>query len=614
MSTVDAVEIELAGKTLRITSPDKVFFSKNGETKLDLIQYYAAVGEPMMGVVQGRPAMMQRFPDGASGKSFWQKRVPKGAPDWLQTTTVSTPNGTDSEAIVLADVAHVAWAVHMGSLCFHVWPYPAARPDIADELRIDLDPHGNITFGDIRWAAHRVREFFAELGLTSWVKTTGSKGLHVFVKLALQWDSYQVRAAAVALGPRARAPSSRPAHRRLVEGRARRSRLHRLQPERAAQDGVRRLVGATTGRRAGVDADSLERRRRGRARRSHDRNGAGDPAGAGRRLVRLPGCGPVARTAARVPRARHGGRSDGRALAARVPQAAERASSGGAESGQEGRRRFMNLVDAEVIDDPADERMRIFLGLADQALRQVREAPGGDMHGVFIAEGDLVIQRALDAGHRLHSVIVEAARSRALEFELGRTPLYRMGEPVVQAIASHRRYRGSMAAFHRPAPADLATVLAGARTAIITEGVNNPTNLGMMVRTAAALGVDALLVDPTSCDPLARRACRVSMGAVFAVPHAWLDPLPEGLDAVNEAGFATIALTPDPAARPLDELTFGADERVALLLGAEEPGLTEETMQRATHRARIPMHHGIDSLNVATAAAIAMWHVTRRSG
>ena len=122
----EALELELAGKTVRVTSPDKVFFTKRGETKLDLIDYYIAVAEPMMGVVGGRPALMQRFPDGASGKSFWQKRVPKGAPEWLETTEVSTPNGTTSQAIVLADIAHVVWAAHMGSLCFHVWPYPAA--------------------------------------------------------------------------------------------------------------------------------------------------------------------------------------------------------------------------------------------------------------------------------------------------------------------------------------------------------------------------------------------------------------------------------------------------------------------------------------------------------
>jgi len=194
----DAIELEIDGRTVRITNPDKVFFSKRGETKLDLIEFYLAVGDAMMPIVGGRPALLQRFPDGASGKSFFQKRVPKGAPDWLQTTVMSTPNGTTSHAIVLADLAHVAWAVHMGSLCFHVWPHPAARPGVTDELRIDLDRGAGVGFDDVRFAAHRVRELLDELGLRSWVKTTGSKGLHVFVKLAEEWDSYQVRAAAVA--------------------------------------------------------------------------------------------------------------------------------------------------------------------------------------------------------------------------------------------------------------------------------------------------------------------------------------------------------------------------------------------------------------------------------
>ncbi len=265
----------------------------------------------------------------------------------------------------------------------------------------------------------------------------------------------------------------------------------------------------------------------------------------------------------------------------------------------------------ELIDDPRDERMLWFTGLRDQALRQLREAPGGDMEGIFIAEGDVVIQRALDAGHQMHSVIVEAARTRPLDFELGATPLYRMGEPVVQEIAAHRRYRGSMAAFHRPALRPLSDVVDGAATVVVTEGVNNPTNMGVMLRTAAALGVEALLVDPSSCDPLARRTCRVSMGAVFAVPHTRLEVFPGGLDPLHEIGFTTVALTPDPTAIPLDEIGFAADERVALLLGAEEPGLTDAVQQRATRRACIPMHQGIDSLNVATAAAIAMWHVTR---
>jgi len=250
------------------------------------------------------------------------------------------------------------------------------------------------------------------------------------------------------------------------------------------------------------------------------------------------------------------------------------------------------------------------MGLRDQELRQRREAPGGDLDGVFIAEGDVVIQRAIDAGHRLISVFVEASRDRPLEFDLGDADVYRGGVPVVEAIASNRRYRGSMACFERPTPLPVGELVADAQTVVVTEHVNNPTNLGVIMRTAAALGIDALLADPQSCDPLARRACRVSMGTVFAIRHGRCGPLPEALGEL--AGFDTIALTPDSDAVPLDQLP-GLGNRVALLLGAEEPGLTPQTMAAATHRARIPMFSGVDSLNVATAAAIAMWELTRGS-
>ena len=190
---------EIAGHEVKISSPDKVFFSKRGETKLDLIDYYVAVEEPLMAAMGGRPTLMQRFPDGASGKSFFQKRVPKGAPKWLETTTVSTPNGTTSNAMVAADVAHIAWAAHMGCLGFHTWPYKAAEPQHTDELRIDLDPSKGISFDDIAWAATKVREVLAELGVACFPKTTGSRGIHIFARLQPGWDSYQVRAAAVAL-------------------------------------------------------------------------------------------------------------------------------------------------------------------------------------------------------------------------------------------------------------------------------------------------------------------------------------------------------------------------------------------------------------------------------
>jgi DNA ligase D len=198
MARSDAVELEVAGRTVAITHPDKVFFPQRGETKLDLVRYYLAVGEPLMRAMQGRPVLLQRFPEGATGKSFFQKRVPAGAPDWLTTTVVATPNGTTANALVAADLAHVLWAVNQACLGFHVWPYLAADPEHVDELRLNLDPQPGVTFPMVREAAHEVRALLAELGLQGYPKTTGSRGIHVYVRLHPQWDAIAVRAAAVA--------------------------------------------------------------------------------------------------------------------------------------------------------------------------------------------------------------------------------------------------------------------------------------------------------------------------------------------------------------------------------------------------------------------------------
>jgi DNA ligase D len=199
MAAKEVVELEVAGHTVRITSPDKVFFAERGETKLDLVHYYQAVAEPLLRTMRGRPTLMQRFPDGAGGKSFFQKRVPNGAPEWLTTMVVSTPNGTTSNALVAQDLAHVLWAVNMGCLGFHTWPYHRDDPDHADELRIDLDPQPGIVFDHLREAAREVRALFDELGVEAHPKTTGNRGLHVYVRLLPRWDSYQVRACAVAV-------------------------------------------------------------------------------------------------------------------------------------------------------------------------------------------------------------------------------------------------------------------------------------------------------------------------------------------------------------------------------------------------------------------------------
>jgi DNA ligase D len=190
--------LDVAGRTVAVTSPDKVFFAERGETKLDLVRYYLAVAEPFLRASGGRPTLMQRFPGGAEGKSFFQKRVPESAPEWLQTTIVSTPNGTTSRALVLADMAHVAWAVNLACLGFHVWPYLSDRPEATDELRLDLDPQPGVAFEEVRAAAAEVRGLLDELGIAGFPKTTGNRGLHVYVRLEPRWDSYDVRRAAVA--------------------------------------------------------------------------------------------------------------------------------------------------------------------------------------------------------------------------------------------------------------------------------------------------------------------------------------------------------------------------------------------------------------------------------
>ena len=191
--------VEVSGRTVEISNPDKIYFPDLGVTKFELASYYVVVAEGLRVTAFGRPAMLQRFPEGAGGKSFFQKRVPAGAPDWLQTTVVTTPNGTTSNALVVADVAHILWAVNLGCLGLHLWPYRADDQGHADELRIDLDPQPGTSFGEIRQAAACVRTLLEELGITAYPKTTGSRGLHVYARLEPRWDSIAVRAGAVAL-------------------------------------------------------------------------------------------------------------------------------------------------------------------------------------------------------------------------------------------------------------------------------------------------------------------------------------------------------------------------------------------------------------------------------
>lgn len=199
MAADTTLVLQAAGREVVITHPDKVFFSERGETKGDLARYYLAVAEPLLAAMGDRPVLLQRFPNGAGGSSFFQKRVPDSRPDWLVTTIVATPNGTTSRALVVADVAHVLWAVNLGCLGFHVWPSRASDPDHADELRIDLDPSPGVDFAMVREAAHEVHALMDALGVEARPKTTGNRGIHVYARLAPRWTGIEVRAAAVAV-------------------------------------------------------------------------------------------------------------------------------------------------------------------------------------------------------------------------------------------------------------------------------------------------------------------------------------------------------------------------------------------------------------------------------
>jgi DNA ligase D len=195
----ERVTLVAAGRSVEITNPGKVLFPERGETKLDLARYYLSVEGPLMAAMSDRPVLMQRFPSGATGPSFFQKRVPDHRPDWLETAVVSTPNGTTSRVLVAVDMAHVLWAVNLACLGFHLWPTRASDLAHVDELRIDLDPSPGVTFEMVREAAAETDRLLRADGLVGLPKTTGSRGLHVYVRLAPRWGPIEVRSAAVAV-------------------------------------------------------------------------------------------------------------------------------------------------------------------------------------------------------------------------------------------------------------------------------------------------------------------------------------------------------------------------------------------------------------------------------
>ena len=268
------------------------------------------------------------------------------------------------------------------------------------------------------------------------------------------------------------------------------------------------------------------------------------------------------------------------------------------------------MTRAEQVTDPADPRVADYVGLTD-AVRRMRH----DLAmGFFIAEGEKVVLRAAASGFPARSLLVSPQRLAELDprlLELG-CPVLVADYEVLQATTGFHVHRGVLASFGRLPVPSATSVLERASRVVVMEEVANHTNLGAVFRSVAALGMDAVLLGPRSCDPLYRRSVRVSMGQVFAVPYAYLERWPESLDDLRSAGFRVLALTPHPEATPLDAVRLGDDDRVALVLGAEGPGLTEAAMAASDERVRIPMAAGVDSLNVAAAAAVACWVLGRR--
>lgn len=266
---------------------------------------------------------------------------------------------------------------------------------------------------------------------------------------------------------------------------------------------------------------------------------------------------------------------------------------------------------AQLISDPDDRRIADYRALTDVELRTRWEPP----HGVFIAEGELVLRRALRAGYVPRSYLVDVKRLDQLAdltAAAGGAPVYAAGQEVLRRATGFHVHRGVLASFHRRPLPTAAQVLAGARCVAVCEDVNNHTNLGAIFRGAAGLGVDGVLLSPSCADPLYRRSVRVSMGEVFAVPYATLAPWPDALAQVRAAGFPLLALTPALDATPLQHLPAAHRARAAVLLGAEGNGLSAAAVAAADQRVAIPMRRGVDSLNVAAAAAVVFWELVGR--
>ncbi|MEV0675760.1 non-homologous end-joining DNA ligase [Actinosynnema sp. NPDC050436] len=194
-----AVELTVGERVVRVSNPDKPYFPERGITKLQVVEYYLAVAEPLLGVLRERPTTLKRYVDGVTGEAFYQKRLPKGAPDWVQTARITFPSGRSADEVCPTEPAVLAWAANLGTFDFHPWPVRRADTDHPDELRVDLDPQPGTDFGDAVKVALVLREVLGELGLTGYPKTSGGRGIHVAVRIRPEWDFIDVRHAVIAL-------------------------------------------------------------------------------------------------------------------------------------------------------------------------------------------------------------------------------------------------------------------------------------------------------------------------------------------------------------------------------------------------------------------------------
>lgn len=266
------------------------------------------------------------------------------------------------------------------------------------------------------------------------------------------------------------------------------------------------------------------------------------------------------------------------------------------------------------ITDLSRPELDVFCRLTEAQLRNRLEPE----KGVFIAESPTVIGLALDAGYEPLALLTERkfieGKAAGIIVRCGEIPLYTGEREVLARLTGYELTRGVLCAMRRPSPKDFREVCAGTRRVAVLENVVDSTNVGAIIRSAAALGIDAVLLTPSCCDPLNRRAVRVSMGTVFQIPWAYIGEQPAdwpspGLDWLNELGFKTAAMALREDSVSIDDEGLAAEPKLAIVLGTEGTGLTTRTIADCDYTVRIPMQHGVDSLNVAAASAVAFWQL-----